>query len=120
METFACDRCGREVERDAARYRAVVEIAHDADTLVITDEDLERDHAAEIRSLLTQMTSRDPKELEEQVYVKRALRLCAPCRRVLLSACEPIARRAPQDRPVTDPSTRPPSRRRGRRRPRPR
>lgn len=83
---FRCDRCAIEVPADRARYQALLEIQHVADPLVVTEEELRRDHATEIRDLLAAMAKRDARELEEEVHVRRVARLCARCRRTLLAA----------------------------------
>lgn len=95
------------VPDDGPRYRAVIEIAHAADPLVMTEEDLDRDYDREIRELLARMVSRSPREMEEEVYLKREFRLCGPCRKELLRAIEPR---------FTSRPLRPPRRRHGRRR----
>lgn len=97
-DRFVCDRCRRAVASGAARYLAKLEVMHEAPPLQITREDLAKDHGAEIRRLLAQMATRDPRELEEEVYLKRERKLCAPCREELLVEFEKTRRR-PRRRP---------------------
>lgn len=77
---------------------ARLEVMHDASPLELTREDLERDHGAEMRRLLASMASRDPEELEEEVYLRRERRLCAACRRQVIDAFQ-ATRRRPRRRP---------------------
>lgn len=55
-----------------------------AGKLEFTREELERDHAAEMKRLLEDLASRSPDDIEDQVY--RALRydLCPACHRRFL------------------------------------
>lgn len=97
-ERFVCERCRRSVPAGGARYIARLEVFHDPTPPEITAQDLAVDHGAEIRKLLAQMASRDPRELEEEVYLRRERRLCAPCRKELLGEFE-RTRRRPRRRP---------------------
>ena len=81
-----CGRCGRRIPRGGASWDARLQITHAADPLVVTDEELKRDHGSEIRDLLDEMASRDPRELEEEVHLERSLRLCSACRLEVLRA----------------------------------
>ncbi len=91
MTPYRCDRCRSGLSQDAPRYLAVLEIAHVADPPEWTEEDQCRDFEAEIRELLKAMEGCDPKELEEQVYVRRCLSLCTACRQRVLDAMSPNA-----------------------------
>ena len=95
---FVCARCRRPVGKEAGRFVARLEIVHDASPLEITAEELRRDHGAEIRRLLAAMAARDPRELEEEVALRRERRLCAACRREVIAAFE-ATRRRPRRRP---------------------
>jgi hypothetical protein len=85
---FSCQRCGADVATVEGRYEAVLEIRHLAEPLEMSEEDLLKDHAAEIRRLLREMAGRDPREMEEHVIVRRERRLCTRCRADVLAALE--------------------------------
>ena len=96
MPPFECGRCRRSVPDDGPRYRAVIEIAHVADPLVLTEEDLARDFRREIRDLLARMASRSARAMEEEVYVRKEVAMCGPCRRDLLQALAGTATPSPR------------------------
>ena len=50
----------------------------------LTSRDIEQDHLAEIRELARRLASRDPRELEEQVYKSFTFDLCPECQKKYL------------------------------------
>ena len=77
---YACDRCGRQLEPDdPGRFVVKVEVFAAADPLTITEEDLKRDHRAEIARLIDQLERMDPDEVEDQVYRSFRFDLCRQC-----------------------------------------
>jgi endonuclease-3 related protein len=76
---YSCDSCGRPLPRPHERYNLKIEL-YASPEVVITEEDLKRDSAAEMKALLSQMEKMDPQELEEDVYVAYRLNLCKRCR----------------------------------------
>ena len=60
-----------------------VEIFAAADPIEISREDLTKDHKEEIRKLVGQLEGMDPKDVEDQVYVKFEYDLCQSCRNKL-------------------------------------
>jgi hypothetical protein len=58
-----------------------VEVFAAADHLTITEEDLKRDHTAEIARLVDQLDRMDPDTVEDQVYRAFRFDLCRDCHR---------------------------------------
>ncbi len=87
---YACDRCGRQLEPDdPGRFVVKIEVFAAADHLTITEEDLKRDHRAEIARLIDQLDKMDPDEVEDKTYRAFRFDLCADCHREYLR--NPIA-----------------------------
>jgi len=61
-----------------------VEVFAVADPLTITEEDLKRDHRAEIARLLDQLEKMDPDEIEDQVYRSFRFDLCPQCHKAYI------------------------------------
>jgi len=77
---YVCDGCGRVLEGDAPdRYVVKIEVFAAADQLVIRQEDLRRDHRAEIARLVEQLDRMHPDEIEDQTYRAFRFDLCRAC-----------------------------------------
>lgn len=77
-----CDRCLAELHPGRGDWYLVrIEAFADPSPPVITDEDLARDHAAEIDELLRRMSEMSERELLDQVHRRLSLSLCGPCYR---------------------------------------
>ena len=82
---YACDRCGCRLEPDDPnRFVVKVEVFAAADHLTITEEDLKRDHGAEIARLVKQLDRMDPDDIEDQTYRAFRFDLCRDCHRQYL------------------------------------
>jgi len=79
---YRCDGCGRWLaDDDPARYIVRIEAFAAAPPLRITKADLERDHRAEIRRLIDELSQVSPDEVEDQVYRCFRFDLCSECYR---------------------------------------
>ncbi|MFC1594013.1 endonuclease III domain-containing protein [Candidatus Omnitrophota bacterium] len=74
----ACDSCGKNLPQPWSRYVLKIELF--ASPEVDLSDDAHNDTQQEIKELLRQMKRIDPKELEEEVYVRHQLMLCKRCR----------------------------------------
>lgn len=78
---YQCDGCGRGLSRDEIHYVLKMELFAAPD-IEIGKEDLIKDHRKEIERLIECMKDRDPKDLEDEVYVAYKLNLCSRCRNI--------------------------------------
>ncbi|MFC1736252.1 hypothetical protein ACFL1X_09050 [Candidatus Hydrogenedentota bacterium] len=78
---FKCANCGRQLDINGLWYVTKVEMFAAPTPIIIEEEDLERDFKSELHELVEQIKKLDPKELEEQVYVKHELALCQACKK---------------------------------------
>lgn len=78
--SFHCDRCAEPVSPGQGKFFAVrIEAFADPTPPEITEDDLRRDHRAEIAALLDRMQHLSEQEAMEQVYRRRNLILCNRC-----------------------------------------
>ena len=85
MIRYRCDGCGLDLARNGSNHYIVkIEAFAAAGRLEFTEQDLQRDHQAEMRRVLAELEKKSPDEIEDQVY--RALRydLCPACHRRFL------------------------------------
>ena len=86
MIRYRCDGCGLDLEPDGSNHNILrIEAFAAAGKLEFTAQDLQRDHQAEIRRVISELENCSPDEIEDQVY--RALRfdLCPACHRRFLT-----------------------------------
>ena len=80
MHGLTCDLCGDNLLIDSdVRYRVKIEVFAAYDPLEITKGDLQRDLKKEMKDLISDMESTDPRELQDQVYRKFEYDLCPYC-----------------------------------------
>ena len=85
MIRFRCDKCGRPLEPNATdRYIVSIEAYAAAGPLEFTEDEIARDHTAEINAVLDQLRHADPDTIEDQVYRRLRFDLCADCHRQFL------------------------------------
>lgn len=90
MIRYRCDGCGQDLALDGSNhYILKMEAFAAAGKLEFTRQDLEKDHDAEIRKVLSQMEARSPDELEDQVYRSFRYDLCPACHKRFLQ--KPLA-----------------------------
>src|SRR5688572_22060219 len=78
--TFFCDRCQAEVRAGRGEFYVIrIEAFADPTPPEITTEDLQRDHAREIRRLFERLSKFSEQELMDQVYRRLSLILCNRC-----------------------------------------
>jgi len=97
MIRYRCDGCGLDLAGDGSdRYVVRIEAFAAAGRLEFTEEDMRRDHAAEIERLLSRLEKQSPDEIEDQVYRRLVFDLCPDCHRLFLrSPLAALARRQP-------------------------
>ncbi|MBU2540489.1 MAG: hypothetical protein KJ593_01170 [Candidatus Omnitrophica bacterium] len=76
---YICDSCGSELKHPRQRYNCKIQL-YASPKVELTKEDLKKDTQIELRRLLRQLETMDPKRLEEQVFVSYKLILCKKCR----------------------------------------
>jgi len=77
---LSCDRCLNELRPGEGNFYVVrIEAVADPSPPVITAEDLQRDHRAEMESLFVEMQNLSEQELLDQVYHRLTLYLCGSC-----------------------------------------
>lgn len=84
MQFYRCDGCGKGLKKHELRYTVKIDVRAAYDELEIGLADLVKDHDAEIRALLEQLSHRDPKEVEETVYKLIRLDLCPSCQKAFI------------------------------------
>ena len=83
---YTCDRCGKRLEADDPnRFVVKIEVFAAADHVTITEEDLTRDHRAEIDRLVKQLDDMDPDEVEDLTYRAFRFDLCRACHKIYLA-----------------------------------
>jgi hypothetical protein len=75
-----CDVCGRAIGRRDVSFVLRLELFADPEPPVITKEDLERDHRAEMEALLAAMANIDPGEAMDEVHERYDYIICSGCR----------------------------------------
>jgi hypothetical protein len=88
MYEYFCDRCGQLVHGREDRYTMKIELFASKGTLEITEEDLQKDHRAEIERLTEEMAKQDPRKLMAEVYCSYTLDLCPACRKAVYRRLE--------------------------------
>ena len=80
MIRFSCDGCGKMMQaNDADRYIVRIEAFAAAEGLAISEEQLKRDHRAQIQQIIGQLEKADPDQVEDQVYRSFRFDLCPDC-----------------------------------------
>ncbi len=75
-----CEVCGRTIEKPEIAFRMKIELFADPTPPEITQEDMERDFAEEMRRLIEESKDIDPREAQDEVYEAYLFTLCATCR----------------------------------------
>ncbi len=85
MIRYRCDGCEVDLEPDGSnRYIVRIEAFAAAGTLEFTEQELKRDHAAEIRRVIAELENHSPDDIEDQVYRSLRYDLCPACHRRFL------------------------------------
>lgn len=75
-----CHRCGKQLEAGRGQFYVVrIEAFADPTPPAITEEDLQRDVAAEINRLIEALRDLSDQEAMDQVYRRITLYLCTAC-----------------------------------------
>ncbi len=84
--------CGKDLAaRGAGRYIVRVEVFAAESPIEFAEQDLARDHRAEIRDLIDELSRANPDDIEDQTYRRFRFDLCADCQRGYLK--DPLSRR---------------------------
>jgi hypothetical protein len=82
---FECDKCGAALEaNDAARYIIKIEAYAAAGPIEFSEEEMSRDHSAQIQRIIEELNNADPDRVEDQTYRSLRFDLCAKCHRAYL------------------------------------
>lgn len=69
MIRYRCDGCGMDLAKDGSNHFIVkIEAFAAAGKTEFTEEDLQRDHQAELSRLIKKLEAQSPDEIEDQVY----------------------------------------------------
>ncbi len=80
MKKRVCDYCHREIDTDDMFYELKLEMYAAPVLPDISEEDMEKDHTAEIEALIDAMDSMDVEELTDEVFECYVFHLCKDCR----------------------------------------
>jgi len=95
---YRCDGCELDLKRDGSNHFIVkIEAFAAAGSLEFTEEDLKRDHAADMEMIIRDLACTPPDEIEDQVYRSFRYDLCPQCHRAFLR--NPIATLNPERKP---------------------
>ncbi|MBI3877892.1 MAG: hypothetical protein HY300_18345 [Verrucomicrobia bacterium] len=94
MFTHLCDRCGRPLDEREARFIAKIQVFASPGPLVITTEELARDHREEIKGLLQRCEAMSEDELMKDVFVEMKFDLCHRCQRDYIANPLPVVKGA--------------------------
>lgn len=87
MIRYRCDGCGMDLEPDGSNHFILrIEAFAAAGKIEFTKQDVERNHEAEIRRLLSELEEQDPDTIEDQVYRLIRYDLCPTCHRRFLDS----------------------------------
>ena len=85
MIRYRCDKCGCTMTaNDPRRFILKMEVYAAAAPIEFNESDAGRDHTAEIRRLVEQLSNADPDEIEDQTYRSLRFDLCRECQRGFL------------------------------------
>jgi hypothetical protein len=97
-----CESCGRVIEKPAVAFHLKIEMFADPAPPEFTEDDLNRDFAAEMERLVEELESADPQEAEDEVYEAYMFTLCAVCRKALHQRLKELGRGFPFEERPTD------------------
>ncbi|MFC2171181.1 hypothetical protein ACFLU6_00960 [Acidobacteriota bacterium] len=81
MNHEICDGCGRQFGEGRVKYALRIEIFADFEEFEISEDDLLKDHQADIESCLEQIKETDPDALRDEVHKTFEFVLCRKCQR---------------------------------------
>ncbi len=86
MIRYRCDGCALDLEADGSNHYILrIEAFAAAGKLEFTAQDLQRDHQAEIRRVISELENCSPDQIEDQVYRSLRFDLCPLCHRRFLA-----------------------------------
>ncbi len=85
MIRFACDKCGASLgANDSGRFIIKIEAYAASGPLVFSSEDIEQDRSHELSSLIEELSTANPDDIEDQTYRNLRFDLCGPCHKKFL------------------------------------
>ncbi|MBI5242847.1 MAG: hypothetical protein HY922_04065 [Elusimicrobia bacterium] len=81
-----CNRCGKPLYDQELYYLVKARITSEPSELVFSEEDMTRDHDADIRDAIERMKDRPAQEVEDEVFVLLDYYLCLGCKRAHVAA----------------------------------
>lgn len=85
MIRYRCDGCRQDLKRDGSNHFIVrIEAFAAAGSLEFSEEELNRDHVAEMETIIRDLACTPPDEIEDQVYRSFRYDLCPGCHRAFL------------------------------------
>lgn len=75
-----CNRCGRALYDQKLYYLIKAQITSEPAELSLSEEELARDHSAEIGRLVEQLSRRPAQEAQDEVFVLLDYYLCQTCK----------------------------------------
>ena len=83
---LACDRCGKTLLLDEdVHYKVRIQVYAAYDPMELTEDDLAKDHRAEMLRLLRQLEKQDPESVQDSVYREMDFDICPVCRREFIA-----------------------------------
>lgn len=102
MIRYQCDGCGQTLQADGSNHYIVkIEAFAAAGKLEFAEQDLRKDHEAEILRVLADLERRSLDAIEDQVYRSFRYDLCPACHRRFLNS--PLAALTPGASPEEPP-----------------
>ena len=81
MKKRTCDYCHRDILPGETPFELKLEIYAAAELPEITQEDMEKDHTAEIEAIINAMEQMNVDELADEVFESYIFLLCCKCRK---------------------------------------
>jgi uncharacterized lipoprotein len=83
---FECDKCSRRLSpNDAHRFIVKIEAFAASGPMTMSTTDMERDHVGEMESLIQELNSANPDDVEDLTYRSFRYDLCSRCHRAFLA-----------------------------------
>ena len=79
---LVCEMCGKTLLVDEdVRYIIDIRVYAAYDPMEITEEDLQKDHIAEMQRIIEILEKRDPQEVQDEVFKQMVFHICPDCRK---------------------------------------
>jgi len=78
-----CASCRRKIGAKETWFVLRIELFADPSPPAITSEDLKKDHKAEMRKIIEEMSTANPVEAQDEIHERYEFIVCKDCRRKL-------------------------------------